>query len=654
MSIGKDDPRLTAYALGELGEEDARAIEAELEASPGLREEVAAIRETAALLAALKEAPAALSPERREAITRARKGAPEQEAPKQEAPKQEGATVTRLPRRRAWWMWTAAAAALAIAAPATMLTVRSQGEQERVAAVQALEQESETRRPRLPKAELGQQLAEAKDDGLRLQLKQRLEVAPALSGESYSTFDENPFVRVAADRLSTFSIDVDTASYTLVRRMIQEGQRPPRGAVRIEEMINYFSYDYPEPQGSDPFAVAVEVAAAPWAPEHRLVRVGLKGKHVTMAQQDGSNLVFLVDVSGSMGEPNKLPLLKQGLSMLVRQLGPSDRVSIVVYAGASGLVLPPTPGDQKAAILDALDRLSAGGSTNGGQGIELAYATAQQAFVRGGVNRVILATDGDFNVGVTDRDRLVELIKEKAKTGVFLTTLGFGRGNYKDDLMESLAQHGNGNYAYVDSEAEARKVLVEQASGTLITIAKDVKIQVEWSAAAAESFRLIGYENRVLAHGDFKDDRKDAGEIGADHTVTALYEVVPAAGAKAGELLTVRLRYKEPEGGASKLIEVPVVDRGASFASASSDLRFAAAVASFGMLLRGSPHRGSMGFADVARVAEGSLGRDPEGRRRELVALARAAERLPERGPDVGAAPRQGRCTPGDPMCTDF
>jgi Ca-activated chloride channel homolog len=404
----------------------------------------------------------------------------------------------------------------------------------------------------------------------------------------------------------------------------------------------------------------------------------LKGRAIEKEHRPPTNLVFLIDVSGSMNEPNKLPLLKRSLGMLVSQLDERDRVSMVVYAGASGLVLPPTSGSDKRAILDGLEKLSAGGSTNGGQGIELAYAQAEKTFVKGGQNRVVLATDGDFNVGVTDRSSLVGLVKQKAQNGVFLSVLGFGMGNYKDDTLESLAQHGNGNYAYIDSAGEARKVLVEQMTGTLVTIAKDVKIQVEWNPQRVQSFRLIGYENRVLAHRDFNDDKKDAGDIGAGHSVTALYEVVPVGAntpgagtdplkyqkpgattdaARSGEMVTVKLRYKPPTGDESQKLEVPVTDTGKTFPQASTELRFAASVAAFGMILRNSPHKGSATMRDVVAIAEESLGEDPGGHRRAFVELARKAGDLPKEPQMDKANPYGGarqKCDPHDPLCTDL
>ena len=494
----------------------------------------------------------------------------------------------------------------------------------------------------------------------------RLELHRAAPGtERYGQFVENAF-RNPADKeqaLSTFSIDVDTASYALVRRFLHDRQIPPADAVRLEEMLNYFRYDDAPPVGDDPFSVSLETAACPWRAGHRLVRVGLKGREIAATARPGTSLVFLVDVSGSMNEPNKLPLVKQSLSMLVDQLTENDKVAIVTYAGDAGLKLAPTSGDQKARILGAIEALAAGGSTNGSAGIELAYAQAAEAFVKGGSNRVVLATDGDLNVGVTSDAALVELIKQKASGGVFLTVLGYGQGNLQDEKMEKLADNGNGIYAYIDGAREARKVLVEQLTGSTVTIAKDVKIQVEFNPAQVASYRLLGYENRIMAAEDFKDDKKDAGEIGAGHGVTALYEIVPTAAAdkrpvgaeplkyqpnetvaakpeapaKAGpassELLTVKLRFKEPTGDTSTLREFPLEDTGTTFENASTNLRFAAAVAEFGMLLRESAHRGEASLAHVTATAAGALGTDPGGLRAEFLDLVReAGALLPHRG----------------------
>jgi Ca-activated chloride channel family protein len=466
--------------------------------------------------------------------------------------------------------------------------------------------------------------------------------------EGYDHIQENVFHSAKDEPLSTFSIDVDTASYANVRRFLaQQHQLPPKDAVRIEELLNYFSYDYAPPTNKHPFAVHVESATAPWDPTRRLVQIGIKAKEVDHGDRQPANLVFLLDVSGSMAQPNKLPLLKRGMKMLVEQLDKHDRVAIVVYAGASGLVLPSTSAGQKVQILDALERLQAGGSTNGGAGIQLAYDIAARHFVRGGVNRVILATDGDFNVGTTNRGDLVRLIEEKRKSDVFLSVLGFGMGNYKDAALEELARHGNGNYAYIDSPLEARKVLVEEMGSTLVTVAKDVKIQVEFNPEKVQAYRLIGYENRMLEARDFNDDRKDAGEIGAGHTVTALYEIVapdqpidlpgidplkyrasdPVA-LGSSEMLTVKLRYKQPTGKRSTKLEIPFEDGDGTISDASTDLRFAAAVAGFGMLLRESDFRGDLTYAEVLTLARSGLGRDVGSYRAEFLRLVEVARTL--------------------------
>jgi Ca-activated chloride channel family protein len=438
--------------------------------------------------------------------------------------------------------------------------------------------------------------------------------------------------------------------------MLTAGQLPPPDAVRIEEMVNYFAYDYAPPTGEHPFAVHLEEAACPWAEGRRLVRIGLKGREIDRQRRPACNLVFLIDVSGSMSPANKLPLLKQAMSLLTNQLTGEDRVGIVVYAGESGVALDSTPAGDRAAILNAIEQMESGGSTNGGAGIDAAYGIATSHFIEGGVNRVILATDGDFNVGVTERGELIRLIKEKAKSGVFLSVLGFGMGNLKDATLEQLADTGNGHYAYIDTFREAKKVLVDDIAATLVPIAKDVKIQIEFNPSQVASYRLIGYENRVMAARDFNDDAKDAGEIGAGHTVTALYEIVPAAMGLAGvdplkyqaavaaakndsatvtndtapsdELLTVKLRYKLPHGDVSTLIEAPLSASERGFESASGDLRLAASVAGFGMLLRCSPHKGDLTIDSVIQMAVGALGADSDGRRAELVDLMRRAKSL--------------------------
>ena len=466
--------------------------------------------------------------------------------------------------------------------------------------------------------------------------------------ESYAHIDENDFKLVSASPLSTFSIDVDRASYANVRRFIQDGERPPIDAVRIEEMVNYFPYEWDDVSGEHPFAVTTEVTQAPWKREHRLVRIGLHAQSIDTEDLPPSNLVFLLDVSGSMEPSNKLPLLKKAFSLLVDQLRPQDRVAIVVYAGAAGLVLHSTPGNRQDKILAALERLQAGGSTAGGEGLKLAYETAREYFIDGGNNRVILATDGDFNVGASSDGEMVRLIERERESGVFLTVLGFGTGNLKDSKMEQIADHGNGNFHYVDGLLEARKVLVEEMGGTLLTLAKDVKLQIEFNPARVEGYRLIGYENRLLADEDFNDDTKDAGDLGAGHTVTALYEVVPAGvevpresevddlryqpqadhpplSEFEGEMLYVKIRYKDPDGEKSRLLEHAVADRSGM---PSTDFRFATAVAGFGMLLRDSPYAGTFSLDDVVKLAERGKGDDPRGYRGEFIRLVETTRDL--------------------------
>ncbi len=471
--------------------------------------------------------------------------------------------------------------------------------------------------------------------------------------EEYAKIDENPFKTAADNPLSTFSIDVDTASYSNVRRFLRDGRLPPKDAVRIEELVNYFTYEYQVPTGDTPFSVTTELATCPWAPKHHILMVGLQGRKIDTSEMPRNNLVFLMDVSGSMNRGEKLPLLKQAFRLLVDNLRPEDRVAIVVYAGAAGVVLPSTPGTHKPQILEAIERLRAGGSTAGGAGINLAYQIAKDNFIEGGNNRVILATDGDFNVGVSSTGALTRMIEEKRKDGIFLTVLGFGRGNYKGSRMESLADKGNGNHAYIDSVQEARKVLVTEMGGTLLAIAKDVKIQVEFNPAKVSGYRLIGYENRLLAKEDFADDTKDAGELGAGHTVTALYEIIPAAAAggpsdpgpePAGmkysetrvkdsaktspELCMVKLRWKRPDGDESTLETFPVLDQVRTIAEASGDLRWASSVALFGMSLRGSELAAGAGYPLALEMAEGAVGWDPGGYRTEFLELAKTAKGL--------------------------
>jgi len=467
--------------------------------------------------------------------------------------------------------------------------------------------------------------------------------------EGYASVNENGYKSVKNNPLSTFSIDVDNASYSNIRRFINMGQLPPADAVRIEEMINYFKYDYPEPGGEHPFSVYTEIAVCPWNKKHQLLQVGLRGKSIDKSSLPPANLVFLLDVSGSMNSPNKLPLLKSAFGLLVNELRPQDRVAIVVYAGAAGLVLESTPGNRKEAIMAAIDHLEAGGSTAGGAGLKLAYSEAQKNFVKGGNNRIILATDGDFNVGESSNGGMERLIEEKRELGVFITVLGFGMGNVKDDKMEIIADKGNGNYSYIDNLQEARKVLVSEFGGTLFTIAKDVKFQIEFNPAKVESYRLIGYENRLLNDEDFNDDTKDAGEMGAGHNVTALYELIPTGSDEklpsidplkyqtsrsaeyqekdfSGEYLTIKLRYKKPDGNTSKLLEKAVRGRIGDIEDASENLRFAAAVSEFGMILRDSEFKGNATLAGAAHLAQSARGNDEDGYRSEMIRLINTAK----------------------------
>lgn len=471
---------------------------------------------------------------------------------------------------------------------------------------------------------------------------------PEFNTEGYAHVPDSKFLSVRDQPLSTFAADVDTASYSNVRRFLNSGSLPPKDAVRAEELLNYFSYAYPAPEAGQPFSVHTEVASAPWSPKHRLVQVGIKTPELKGAGVP-KDLVFLIDVSGSMESPDKLPLLKRGMELLVDTLSAQDRVAIVVYAGSSGVVLPPTSGASKDVIRTALSQLEAGGSTNGGEGIELAYKLAQQNFIKGGINRVILATDGDFNVGTTSEGALTRLIEEKRKSGVFLTVLGFGQGNVKDSTMEMLADKGNGNYAYIDDLEEARKVLVREAGATLTTVAKDVKFQVEFNPARVAAYRLIGYENRRLTAEEFNDDKKDAGDMGAGHSVTALYEVIPVGEAAPGpkvdplkyqaptapvaspasaELLTLKIRYKKPDGQKSEKLTVTTLDSGASFEQASTDFRFSSGVAAFAMVLGDSQSRGLATLAMAEGLAKGALGADVHGDRRNFLGMIQKARVL--------------------------
>jgi len=466
--------------------------------------------------------------------------------------------------------------------------------------------------------------------------------APQENRESYQEIEENTFKMVNASPLSTFSIDVDKASYSNVRRMINNGQEVSKDAVKIEEFINYFDYDYPQPTGVDPFSINPEVAQSPWNKDTKLVKIGLQGKEVPLDDIPPSNLVFLIDVSGSMNSTNKLPLLKSAFKLMVNQLRDEDKISIVTYAGAAGLALEPT--SDKNKILEALNNLNAGGSTAGGQGIKLAYKIAEENFIKKGNNRVILATDGDFNVGASSDQAMEDLIVEKRESGVFLTCLGFGTGNYQDSKMETLADKGNGNHAYIDTMQEAQRVLGTEFGSTLYTIAKDVKIQVEFNPAKVQAYRLIGYENRLLNAEDFNDDKKDAGELGSGHTVTALYEIIPV-GVKsewlkdiddlkysdkkvkgnAEDLLTVKFRYKKPDGDKSKLITKVVKDEDIQLKNASTDLKFSAALAMFGMQLRESEYAKNISKENIIELAKAGKGKDEQGYRAEFIRLVNSS-----------------------------
>ena len=505
----------------------------------------------------------------------------------------------------------------------------------------------------------------------------------AFDTEDYDGIVENRFLKVSDNPLSTFSIDVDAASYSNIRRFLNEGQAPPAGAVRIEEMINYFHYNYPQPTNEDPFSINTEISDCPWNKENRLVLIGLQGRKIPTEKLPPSNLVFLIDVSGSMDEPNKLPLVKESMKLLVEQLRENDRVAIVVYAGNAGLVLPATSGSKKQTIKDAIDRLEAGGSTAGGEGIKLAYQIAKANYNANGNNRVILCTDGDFNVGASSDDALERLIEQERKSGVFLTVLGYGMGNYKDNKMQKLADKGNGNHSYIDNLSEANKVLVSEFGGTLFTIAKDVKLQIEFNPSKVQAYRLIGYENRILNKEDFNDDLKDAGELGSGHTVTALYEIIPV-GVKSNlmgnvdplkyqkvqlnshydspELMTVKFRYKKPDGDISKLIEHPMVDNRIDLSETSDNFRFAASVAEFGLLLRNSEYKQGSSYSNVLSLAKQALGKDTEGYRKEFLNLVQKAksmafrEKVEEEGDDqsINSSPPKSLFRSRTTVCTWF
>lgn len=489
------------------------------------------------------------------------------------------------------------------------------------------------------------------DPNLKIQLRGNRALADTLNNESYKGIVENTFLKAKTTPLSTFSVDVDAASYSNFRRFINSGQLPPPDAVRIEEMINYFKYDLAGPTDGGPVAIHTELSSAPWNPKHRLLRIALKAKTIPTDNLPASNLVFLIDVSGSMSDENKLPLVKSSLKMLADQLRPQDRVALVVYAGAAGVVLPSTPGDKKATIYNAIDNLSAGGSTAGGEGIRLAYKIATENLMKKGNNRIILATDGDFNVGASSDSDMEKLIVKERESGISLSVLGFGMGNYKDSKMETLADKGNGNYAYIDNITEARKTLISEFGGTLFTVAKDVKLQVEFNPAHVQAYRLLGYENRILADQDFNDDKKDAGDMGSGHTVTAFYEIIPVGvsdslsgsidplkyqrpaavntpATASKELLTIKFRYKEPTSNKSKLSQAVVNDVALDFDKTTLDFRFAAAVAETGMLLRDSHFKQNSSFAQAISIAKAARGNDAEGYRAEFIRLVESARLL--------------------------
>lgn len=680
------DEQLTAYALGEVTEQEAKDIEQQLDLEA--QQEVQELQELASLLSAefQSENKESLSESRRQALFKKSKAKP----PSKRAKK--ALAITPRPRKHLYFS-AAAAVLLSIGAvswfsnkkePKKRLSIAlaTQGEADLAPAVKkgqfprghvrkyhpeeavikriALKQPHPmSKTPALPGkfAQLEKQQA-----FLRISHNQQKQAPLTLSPmpmdpsdrveprpSDYQQQPENKFIAVSEDPLSTFSVDVDTASYANVRRFLKRSTQVPPSAIRIEEMVNYFHYDYAPPSDDKPFLAHLEVSQCPWNLKNRLVRVGIKGKVIEKEKRPPSNLVFLIDVSGSMGYGNKLPLLIRGMKMMVNQLGENDRVAIVVYASASGLVLPSTSCDKKAKILNSLSRLRAGGSTNGGAGIQLAYQTAVANFIEGGTNRVILATDGDFNVGLTNQGGLVQFAQEKAKSGVFLTVLGFGM-NHRDSLLEQIANKGNGHYAVIDNFAEAKKVLVDELSGTLVTIAKDVKLQLEFNPNQVKSYRLIGYENRVLAHRDFNDDKKDAGEIGAGHTVTALYEIVPGKSAqnknpgvdplkyqeknklsKAAsndELLTLKIRYKKPSESVSQLLTFPVADSQKKYSEASNEFKFAASVAAFGMILRKSKHKGVASLALVKELASEGKGPDKNGYRAGFLTMIDQAMKI--------------------------
>jgi Ca-activated chloride channel family protein len=660
--IDPDDPKWTAYVLDELAAAERAECEHLLQVDPDARAHVASLREAIGMIESelhTQPAPAALDDLQRRRIHNA------------------ATESTTPPKKRRRWLAVGGSMAASLAVVVTAgVVLRSSDSADAVHRAEvegSYAAKSQVRAIEGLERELHEQAGQALRSDLKSKGRMPVTATPVVTGaqpgpglyfradgqlaeadnrhttEAYDRIDDNPFHKTTQEPRSTFSVDVDTASYSNVRRFLEGGSRPPKDAVRIEEMINYFRYEYPRPTGTDPFSISTEVGPSPWNDKHQLVKIGLQAPPIDSAQVAARNLVFLIDTSGSMSSPNKLPLVKQSLAMLVESLREQDQISIVAYAGAAGLVLPPTSGHDKEAIRQALTRLEAGGSTNGGEGIQLAYRVAAQHLKKGGINRVILCSDGDYNVGITNEGDLTRLIERERERGIFLTVLGYGRGNFKDATMEKLADRGNGNYAYIDSAFEAKKVLVTEAGATLVTVAKDVKLQVEFNPSTVAGFRLIGYENRVLAHRDFNDDKKDAGDIGAGHSVTAIYEIVPAGvevpspkvddlkyqtptapSANANELMTIKLRYKAPADSQSKLLS-RVVDREQirkDLQSTSIDYKWTAAIAGFGMLLRDSPHRGNLTWQQVQGLAMAGKGVDAEGYRAQAIGLINKAAKL--------------------------
>jgi len=680
MKIDLNDPKLTAYALGELHGEEALRMENEIEKDPAAKKLVEEIQATATLV--------------QDALG-------EENSTARLTPQQKVELMNRAQMRRwklnKWILGFSGLATAGFAAVILALNLRENLESHnlRVGAARQFEMKPAQEPIQQPRQRLNQAdemntteneayvFAESDTLSMHDELDGGYQPSPASSAaapqlygslnqsrgsvghfsilpantETYTFYEENQVLNAKENPLSTFSADVDTASYANVRRFLVNSSLPPKDAIRIEEMVNYFSYDYASPTDQRPFAAHIEMAKNPWNAESRLVRIGIKGQEIAANKRPAANLVFLIDVSGSMSDENKLPLVQRALNLLVDQMREQDRIAIAVYAGNSGLLLDSTSGDQKSKIKEAIESLSSGGSTNGAAGIEEAYKAAQKSFIKGGINRVILATDGDFNVGTTSEGDLIRLIEQKAKTGVFLSVLGFGMGNYKDSTMQKLANRGNGNYAYIDTLREAKKTLVEQAGGTLQTIAKDVKFQVEFNPAQVSSYRLIGYEKRVLNKEDFNDDKKDAGEIGAGHTVTAFYEVFPAnrtatskvdplkyqsepqmkeSSQKSDELLTLKIRYKKPQEDKSQLIEIPVVGQERAFENASSDFKFAVSVIGFAQILKESSHQGKATLDQVIELADENKKRNGvvDEYRQEFVELVKKARSLKSSQPD--------------------